>query len=237
MGNLAMYATKGFEYLLILSFLAVFTVFYLYLTSRRFEQATASVGRVVDRLVDWFKVPDGIFFHPGHTWAREEETGSGIALVGMDDFAFKMTGPMWLGNMPPVGAVVKQGERGWSLRQGGKTVDMLAPISGMVVEVNHKLPPNFMNSLGHSVEPVDDPYGKGWILKIRPENLERERKGLLSGTLARKWMEETVDRLRNHMNPELGAVLQDGGEPMPAMARHIDEKDWDLLLKKFFLTE
>jgi hypothetical protein len=37
MGNLAMYATKGIEYLLILGFLAVFTLFYLYFTSHRFE--------------------------------------------------------------------------------------------------------------------------------------------------------------------------------------------------------
>ena len=54
MGNLAIYATKGFEYLLILGFLALFTLFYLYFTSNRFEKVTAVISSTIDQLVDWF---------------------------------------------------------------------------------------------------------------------------------------------------------------------------------------
>jgi hypothetical protein len=78
MGNLAMYATKGFEYLLILGFLASFTIFYLYFTSSRFETATAVISKSIDSLVDWFRVPDNILFHQGHTWVKRVPWDLGI---------------------------------------------------------------------------------------------------------------------------------------------------------------
>ena len=108
MGNLAMYATKGFEYLLILGFLALFTLFYLYFTSKRFEKVTTAISSTIDQLVDWFRVPDNILFHQGHAWVRIEEAQPGIVKVGMDDVAQKMAGPMGIRNNPTVGSVIKQ---------------------------------------------------------------------------------------------------------------------------------
>ncbi|MFC1843953.1 glycine cleavage system protein H [Thermodesulfobacteriota bacterium] len=236
MGNLAMYATKGFEYLLILGFLASFTIFYLYFTSRRFEKATAVISRSFDSLVDWFRVPDNILFHQGHTWVKREETEPDIVLVGIDDFAQKLAGPMGLKNKPAVGTFIRQGERGWSLQDGEKSVDMLAPVSGEVVEVNKDLLSALKENTCNDSELSSDPYGKGWVLKVKPDDFERERKGLLSGTLARKWMEEAVEHLRSKMSPELGAVMQDGGVPVTGMAKNINEEEWDQLLKDFFLT-
>jgi glycine cleavage system H protein len=236
MGNLAIYATKGFEYLLILGFLALFTIFYLYFTSGRFEKATAAISRSFDSLVDWFRVPDNILFHQGHTWVKQEEAEPDLVLVGMDDFAQKMAGPMGLRNKPTVGSFIIQGERGWSLQDGEKCVDMLAPVSGEVVEVNLALLAELEKATSKVASLDSDPYGKGWILKVKPENFERERKVLLSGVLARKWMEEVANQLRLKMSPELGAVMQDGGAPMTGMAKNIDAQGWELLLKEFFLT-
>jgi glycine cleavage system H protein len=236
MGNLAIYATKGFEYLLILGFLALFTLFYLYFTSRSFEKAATVINRSFDGLVDWFRVPDNVLFHQGHTWVKPEESEPGLVKVGMDDFAQKMAGPMGLRNNPTVGAFIRQGERSWSLQDGEKSVDMLAPVSGEVVEVNIALLAELEKDAQKIGALDSDPYEKGWILKVKPENFERERKGLLSGTLARKWMEEVADQLRLKMNPELGAVMQDGGVPLAGMAKNINAEEWDLLLKEFFLT-
>jgi glycine cleavage system H lipoate-binding protein len=236
MGNLAIYATKGFEYLLILGFLALFTLFYLYFTSQRFEKIPAVIKNSVDSLVDWFRVPDSILFHQGHTWVRPDKEDPGVVLVGMDDFAQKMAGSLGLRNNPTIGTFIRQGERSWSLQDGTKSVDMLAPISGEVVELN--VAQLAAREKGHDIAggADNDPYGKGWILKVRPENFERERKGLLSGRLARKWMEEVTDQLRLKISPELGAVMQDGGVPVAGMAKNIDAEEWDLLLKEFFLT-
>ena len=236
MGNLAMYATKGFEYLLILGFLALFTLFYLYFTSRRFDKATAVISRSLDSLVEWFRVPDNVLYHQGHTWVKPEASESGFVKVGMDDFAQKMAGRMGLRNNPTVGSFIRQGERGWSLQDGEKSVDMLAPISGEVVEVNIALLAELEKN-DHKISSLDaDPYDRGWLLKVIPANFERERKGLLSGTLAKKWMEEVADQLRLKISPELGTVMQDGGLPVAGMARIINGEEWDVLLKEFFLT-
>jgi glycine cleavage system H protein len=236
MGNLAIYATKGIEYLLILGFLAVFTLFYLYFTSHRFEKAASAISNAVDSLVDWFRVPDQVLYHQGHTWVRPEESGSGLVKVGMDDFAQKLAGPMGLRNNPTVGTYIRQGERSWSLQDGEKSVDMLAPVSGIVAEVNIALLAELEKN-SQKIGALDtDPYEKGWILKIKPENFERDRKGLLSGVLAKRWMEETVNQLRRKMSPELGAVMQDGGAPLAGMAKNINQEEWDLILKEFFLT-
>ena len=236
MGNLAMYATKGFEYLLILGFLALFTLFYLYFTSKRFEKVTTAISSTIDQLVDWFRVPDNILFHQGHAWVRIEESQPGIVKVGMDDFAQKMAGPMGIRNNPTVGSVIKQGERGWSLQDGEKSVDMLSPVSGEVIEINTALLAEREKESLRTTAMENDPYNQGWILKVKPENFDRERKGLLGGTLARKWMEEEVEQLRSKISPELGAVMQDGGVPVAGMAKNIDGEEWDLLLKEFFLT-
>jgi glycine cleavage system H protein len=236
MGNLAMYATKGIEYLLILGFLAVFTLFYLYFTSHRFEKATSAISNSIDTLVGWFRVSDQVLYHQGHTWVKPEESEPGLVKVGMDDFAQKMAGPMGLRNNPTVGTFIRQGERSWSLQDGEKSVDMLAPVSGIVVEVNIALLAELEKNSQNIGALESDPYEKGWILKIRPENFERDSKGLLSGVLAKKWMEEVVNQLRLKMSPQLGAVLQDGGAPLSGMAKNIYREEWDLLLKEFFLT-
>lgn len=237
MGNLAMYATKGFEYLLILGFLASFTLFYLYFTSHRFETATAAVtSQLVDGLVDWFRVPDNVFFHQAHTWVRREESAPALVVVGMDDFAQKMAGPLELWDIPAPGTTIRQGDKGWSLHDGKKSVDMLMPMSGEVVAINKDVLAAMKNDTYKDSELSRDPYEKGWILKVKPYDFERERKGLLSGTLARKWMDEVVEHLRSKMNPELGGVMQDGGVPVAGMAKNINGEGWDLLLKEFFLT-
>ena len=61
-----------------------------------------------------------------------------------------------------------------------------------------------------------------YVLKVKPDNFERERKGLLSGVIARKWMEEAANQLRLKMSLERGAVMQDGGAPMAGMAKIIN---------------
>jgi glycine cleavage system H protein len=113
---------------------------------------------------------------------------------------------------------------------------MLSPVSGEVTEINTARLAELENNSHKTAAMENDPYDKGWILKVKPENFDRERKGLLGGSLARKWMEKEVEHLRSKMSPELGDVMQDGGVPIAGMAKNIDGEEWDLLLKEFFLT-
>ena len=67
---------------------------------------------------------------------------------------------------------------------------MLSPVSGEVIEINTALLAEREKESPRTTAMENDPYDQGWILKVKPENFDRERKGLLGGTLARKWMEE-----------------------------------------------
>jgi len=59
---------------------------------------------------------------------------------------------------------------------------------------------------------------------------------LVSGTLARRWMEEVREKLLSKMNYNLGLVYQDGGLLVDGMAKSLDQDKWDEIAKEFFLT-
>ena len=224
------FATKGIEYLLVLFFLATFLAFWLYFTTDR-KVTVRARGTRLRNLMEWFSIPEGIFFHQGHAWARAESPGAGTLRVGLDDFAQKMVGDVGAIQVGGTGLHVRQGEKGWTLKAGNKSIAMLSPVNGEIIEVNQEVlaNPSLLNS---------DPYGKGWLLKIKAEDFVRDCKNLLSGRLARRWIDDVTDRLRAVMaTRELGPVYQDGGVLVKDMARKIDEKNWDRLVGEFFLTD
>jgi glycine cleavage system H lipoate-binding protein len=220
------FATKGIEYLIILFFLAAFLTFWLMFTDR--HPNVKVKGRKSKNLMDWFSVPEGLFFHQGHAWAKVESAG--VLKVGMDDFAQKMVGTAKSVLAGKPGEKVRQGEEGWTLKMGNRSIPMLAPVNGEILEVNKE-------ALANPTLINRDPYGKGWLIKIKAENFVRDSKNLLSGKLARRWIEDVTDKLRASMGTtELGPVYQDGGVVLKEMARKIDKQNWEKLLGEFFLT-
>ena len=81
-----------------------------------------------------------------------------------------------------------------------------------------------------------DPYGDGWLFKVKAPRLTANAKNLLSGDLARRWMDEVCKELSGGLAPELGMLSQDGGLPVEGIARNLDPSEWDLIARKFFLT-
>jgi hypothetical protein len=111
----------------------------------------------------------------------------------------------------------------------GKSVDMLSPVDGTVVAVN--------DEVGRSPERLArDPYGEGWLMRVRVPRLGANMKQLFSGPLARRFTEDAFDRLQAMTIPDLGRVHQDGGLPVDGMARALRPADWDRLVREFFLT-
>jgi hypothetical protein len=124
---------------------------------------------------------------------------------------------------------VAQGEKGWTRFADGKSVDMLSPVDGTVVAVNEKVKASG-GANGF------DPYGEGWLFQVKPSRLEANLKHLLTGSLARRWMEDVGDKLRTMMSADLGQVYQDGGMPIDGIARGLEQEKWDQVCKRFFLT-
>jgi len=219
------FATKGIEYLLVIGFLLFFVVFWRFLSrpARRVFEAAEKFVPVVN---EWFRLPEQIYYHLGHSWAAPE--GKNLVKVGVNDFAQKLVGKIDAIQLPGIGSTIHQGDTGWTLEVDSKKIDMLSPVDGKVVAINE--------GVLDSPEDINKyPYGS-WLLKVESPRFLANKKQLLSGALAGKWMEEVRESLLSRMNYNLGLVYQDGGLLVDGMAKSLDKDKWDEIAKEFFLV-
>jgi glycine cleavage system H protein len=100
-------------------------------------------------------------FAKTHEWIRIDSDG--VATVGISAYAVEALTDLVFMQLPEVGRRVKAGEAMGEIESVKAVSDMYSPVTGEIVEVNAALP-NRLESLG------SDPYGDGWIVRIRPEN-------------------------------------------------------------------
>jgi glycine cleavage system H protein len=225
------YSTKGIEYLIA----AVF--FFGFLALQRYI-LTAAPGKektpgLLAGLPAWFRVPEGYGFHQGHTWMKVDLLSPDrrrLVKVGLDDFAQKLIGKVDAVELPAVGSRLTQGDKGWSLKVGTVEIPMLSPVDGEVVAVNQEVlrSPEILGR---------DPYGAGWLLKVKSDRLAADTRNLLSGKVARAWMESSLDNLHPIRHESLGPVMQDGGLPLEGIARVLGGDEWADLAKAHLLTD
>jgi glycine cleavage system H lipoate-binding protein len=229
------FATKGIEYVIVMVFLTGFIFFSRYLSHRAPAPAETEAPARPRGFVEYFRVPDGYLFHQGHTWLKAE--GDQLVSVGMDDFAQKLLGRVDTIRLPAVGAKLSQGEKGWALAIREKTIHMLSPLDGEVVAVNQEAlrDPDLLGQ---------DPFERGWLLKVKPSRFTPNRRNLVSGPMAREWMSSVLERLRAEIGkaipqegPSMGTVYQDGGTPVHGIARALAGDRWDEMTEEYFLTD
>ena len=220
------FATKGIEYLLVIGFLLFFIFFWRSLSrpARVFSKAAERLAPIVN---EWFRLPEKVYYHLGHSWAVPE--GPGVVMVGVDDFAQKLVGRIDAVQMPNLGSTIHQGDKGWTLDVDSKAIDMLSPVDGKVISINEELlrSPENINK---------DPYNS-WLMKVEAPRFSVNKRQLLSGTMTKKWMEEIKEKLLSRMHYNLGLVYQDGGLLVDGMARSLDKDKWDEIAREFFLTD
>jgi glycine cleavage system H lipoate-binding protein len=166
-------------------------------------------------------VPEGLFFHPGHTWASLAE--SGIAKVGIDDFARKLFGTIDGIEFKKTTGEVKQGEPLFVIKQGNRTVEMVAPVDGYIKATNAKVAgdPSVLKS---------DTYQHGWLAAIQPTNLKKNLEKLNIADTAKAWVREEYARLRDFFaattfeNQLVGQTLQDGGPPVEGVLEFMSDE-------------
>ena len=102
-------------------------------------------------------VPQDLQYTKSHEWVRVE---SGVATVGITEHAQDELGDVVFVELPEQGATLAAGDSFGAVESVKAVSDLYAPVSGEVVEVN--------GTLEDSPEKInEDPYGEGWILKLR----------------------------------------------------------------------
>jgi glycine cleavage system H lipoate-binding protein len=174
-----------------------------------------------------FEIPTGYEFHPGHTWACDE--GRQNARVGMDSFAAQLFGKVDRIEPVELNRWVRQGQKLWTVTQNGKSVDMLSPIEGVVVSLNHKVikDPSVLSA---------DPYKEGWVCVVKAPDLQTNMKNLIQGPLVAPWMQNTLSRLNALATQYAPALAQDGGTPINGLLAQVDPATQERIVQEFFLT-
>ncbi|HIE24325.1 MAG TPA: glycine cleavage system protein GcvH [Candidatus Korarchaeota archaeon] len=117
-----------------------------------------------------FNVPEGLYYSKGNMYVKIE---GDVAIVGLTDYGQHLAKKIVFIELPIVGDEVSQDEPIGTIESGKWSGPIESPISGKVMEVNDRLEdePSLLN---------EDPYGQGWIAKIKPSNLEEELKNLMN---------------------------------------------------------
>ena len=101
--------------------------------------------------------PDDLLYHPEHDWARID---GDVATIGITWFAQDSLGEIVFFDPPEVGSSVTKDDSYAEVESVKAVSDVIAPLSGEIVEVN--------TALGDAPEAInDDPYGEGWLVKVR----------------------------------------------------------------------
>jgi glycine cleavage system H protein len=101
--------------------------------------------------------PDDLKYHPEHDWARVD---GDVATLGITWYAQDQLGEVVFYDPPAVGKTVTKDEPYAEVESVKAVSDVIAPVSGEVIEVNEALKdaPENVN---------EDPYGEGWLAKVR----------------------------------------------------------------------
>jgi len=104
--------------------------------------------------------PDDLLYHPEHDWARIEESSPELATLGITWYAQDALGEVVFFEPPAVGTLLTKDAPYAEVESVKAVSDVVAPLSGEIVEVNEALKDN-------PATINEDPYGAGWLVKIR----------------------------------------------------------------------
>jgi glycine cleavage system H protein len=104
--------------------------------------------------------PADLLFHPEHDWARIDPQQPDTATLGITWYAQDALGEVVFFEPPPAGTIVKKDAPYAEVESVKAVSDVIAPLSGEIIEVNAALADNpaVIN---------EDPYGEGWLVKVR----------------------------------------------------------------------
>jgi glycine cleavage system H lipoate-binding protein len=202
--------------------------------SRKRAARTAMVRRTLNDswTPETFARDEGVFYGPGHTWARLEANGA--VRVGIDDFARRLMGRVDRIESAPAGAALGRTDAAFVVHQGAKTAAFAPPVEGVVTSVNDRV-------LRDPADLEADPYGAGWLMLLEPRRLAHDLRELRIADEARTWLRGEVARVRDFVASQIpadavGATAQDGGVPVAGVLEQMDDRAWERFESEFLAS-
>ena len=130
-----------------------------------------------------YEVREGLYYHKEHFWAKIED---GLVRFGATDYGQKALREVVFVELPEVGDEVEQNEAYGTVESVKAVIDLIAPVSGTVKEVNEALMdnPDTINQ---------DPYGTGWLIVVTPSDVEGELGNIMDFNAAVDWYTTLVE--------------------------------------------
>ncbi len=126
-----------------------------------------------------FNIPEENHYTKDHEWANVDEN---IVTVGITEYAQDSLGEIVYAELPEEGQKVTQSEPFGVIESVKATNDLIAPVSGTVIEVNEGIESNtgILN---------DDPMNEGWLIRIEMDN-EKELANIIRAPEYRRLIEQ-----------------------------------------------
>jgi glycine cleavage system H lipoate-binding protein len=184
----------------------------------------AVVSPVESFEVRGFRIPQGYYFHQGHTWAKLEQGPS--VRIGIDDFALRVLGPFDRIECPLMGKEVEQGKGAISVIREDKSARMLSPVTGVVTSIN-----TGVRETGRLAN--EDPYAGGWIMTVHSPDLRKELKNLTINQESKGFIGAEVERLFKVIEEVEGPLSTDGGALGSNLLGTMPKLGWERLTRLF----
>ncbi|MDF1570643.1 MAG: hypothetical protein P1P82_03395 [Bacteroidales bacterium] len=225
------FETKGIEYLVIIAFLLILVPTWI-LLNRPVNVKTQLIESMNGLTAALLRIPRGLFYNRNHTWTYLEK--SGAAKVGVDDLLLHITGGVSVDFLRTEGEQVNKGDLIATVSQGDRQLKIASPITGKIQKLNTAV---------HEKEGLinSDPYDKGWICKMKPENWKTEINDCKMDDEALEWSQEELNRCKDFMaeavhlinKDSARVVLQEGGALADFPLADMPGEVWNKFQKEF----
>jgi len=134
--------------------------------------------------IQGYNLPDDLYYEEHHFWIKEE---GDLLVMGMDDFAQQMAGDIVYVQLPDEGKKLKAGKRFAKMESGKWVGKVYAPVNGELAGVNEELEenPGMIN---------EDCYGKGWLYKIKPDDIAELENLIRTPEAVEKWILADIEK-------------------------------------------
>ena len=127
--------------------------------------------------IDKYEVPEGLYYSKEFSWIKIEDDQ---VRMGITDYAQQQLREIVYAELPEAGTEVKQNEPYGTVESVKAVSDLVAAVSGTVEEVNSEAQskPEILN---------ESPFENGWLVIIKPSNLNAELPNLMNFDQAVEW--------------------------------------------------